>query len=174
MISCQAFRSTVRPGSDDANVLQHLRSCDSCLEYAVQVDPDYFFRSLSDELLPLARVTVEFLAEAGKSERIQQRQQRRCESIRQFLHWLLSDAQARGEVRSDVDIDASVELMIALNEGILLLSVAGLRNVDLETLKPAYVSLLDHGLADPTRPVFAPAQAPASASVNGAQHTGGI
>ena len=69
---------------------------------------DYFFRSLSDELLPLARVTVEFLAEAGKSERIQERQQRRCESIRQFLHWLLSDAQARGELRSDVDIDASV------------------------------------------------------------------
>jgi len=135
---------------------------------------DYFFGSLSDELLPLARVTVEFLAEAGKSERIQERQQRRCESIRQFLHWLLSDAQARGEVRSDVDIDASVELMIALNEGILLLSVAGLRKVDLETLKPAYVSLLDHGLAEPTRPVFAPALAPAAASVNGTEHTGGM
>ena len=135
---------------------------------------DYFFRLLSDELLPLARVTVEFLAEAAKSERIQQRQQQRCESIRQFLHWLLADAQARGEVRNDVDIDASVELMIALNDGILLLSVAGLRKVDLEALKPAYVSLLDHGLADPTRPVFTPAQAPATASVNGAQHTGGM
>jgi AcrR family transcriptional regulator len=135
---------------------------------------DYFFRMLSDELLPLARVTVEFLAEAAKSERIQERQQRRCESIRQFLHWLLADAQARGEVRSDVDIDASVELMIALNEGILLLSVAGLRKVDLETLKPAYVSLLDHGLADPTRPVFAAALAPAAASVNGTEHTGGM
>ena len=135
---------------------------------------DYFFRMLSDELLPLARVTVEFMAEAAKSERIQQRQQQRCESIRQFLHWLLSDAQARGEVRSDVDIDASVELMMALNEGILLLSVAGLRKVDLEALKPAYVSLLDRGLANPARPVFAPAQAPATPSVNGTQHTGGM
>jgi AcrR family transcriptional regulator len=134
---------------------------------------DYFFRMLSDELLPLARVTVEFLAEAAKSERIQQRQQRRCESIRQFLHWLLSDARARGEVRDDVDIDASVELMMALNEGILLLSVAGLRKVDLEALKPAYASLLDRGLASPSRPLFTPAQAPATASVNGTQHTGG-
>jgi AcrR family transcriptional regulator len=46
---------------------------------------DYFFRLLSDELVPLARVTVEFLAEAAKSERIKERQQRRCDSIRQFL-----------------------------------------------------------------------------------------
>jgi AcrR family transcriptional regulator len=134
---------------------------------------DYFFRMLSDELLPLARVTVEFLAEAAKSERIHERQQRRCESIRHFLHWLLSDAQARGEVRRDVDVDAAVELMMALNEGILLLSVAGLRKVDLEALKPAYVSLLDHGLADPGRPVFAEAPASATRSVNGTQHTGG-
>jgi AcrR family transcriptional regulator len=135
---------------------------------------DYFFRLLSDELLPLARVTVEFLAEAAKSERINQRQQRRCDSIRQFLHWLLSDAQARGEVRSDVDIAASVELMVALNEGITLLSVAGLRKVDLDALKPAYVSLLDHGLAYPARPVFAPTEAVVSASVNGTQPTGGL
>lgn len=134
---------------------------------------DYFFHTLSDDLLPLARVTVEFLAEAAKSERIQERQQRRCDSIRQFLHWLLSEAQARGEVRDDVDIDASVELMMALNEGILLLSVAGLRKVDLEALKPAYVSLLDRGLASPSRPLFTPAQAPAKASTNGTQHTGG-
>jgi hypothetical protein len=128
---------------------------------------------LSDELLPLARVTVEFLAEAAKSERIHERQQRRCESIRHFLHWLLSDAQARGEVRRDVDVDAAVELMMALNEGILLLSVAGLRKVDLEALKPAYVSLLDHGLADPGRPVFAEAPAAATRSANATQHTGG-
>jgi AcrR family transcriptional regulator len=135
---------------------------------------DYFFRLLSDELLPLARVTLEFLAEAAKSEPINQRQQQRCDSIRQFLHWLLSDAQARGELRSDVDIAASVELMLALNEGILLLSAAGLRKVDLEALKPAYVSLLDRGLANPTRPVFAPTEAAVTASVNGTQHTGGL
>ena len=110
---------------------------------------DYFFRMLSDELVPMARVTIEFLAEAAKSERIKERQQRRCESIRQFLQWLLTEAQQRGDVRSDVDVAAAAELMFALNEGILLLTVAGLRKVDLEALKPAYVSLL--GI--PSKPV---------------------
>lgn len=45
MISCQAFRSTIQPGSDDANLLEHLRSCDACLDYALSVDPDFFFRA---------------------------------------------------------------------------------------------------------------------------------
>jgi AcrR family transcriptional regulator len=110
---------------------------------------DYFFRMLSDDLVPLARVSVEFLSEAAKSERLRQRQQQRCETIRQFLHWLLSDAQQRGEVRADVDIRAAAELMMALNEGILLLSVAGLRQVSLDALKPAYISLLNAGLSTP-------------------------
>src|SRR5579859_2447063 len=49
---------------------------------------DYFFNLLSDDLVPLARVNVEFLSQAAKSERIKERQQRRCESVRQFLRWL--------------------------------------------------------------------------------------
>jgi AcrR family transcriptional regulator len=134
---------------------------------------DYFFRMLSDELVPMARVTVEFLAEAAKSERIKERQQRRCESIRQFLHWLLSEAQRTGDVRPDVDVKAAAELMMALNEGILLLSVAGLRNVDLEALKPAYVSLLDRGLSNPGNSMFVPLPTEALASRNGTHPTGG-
>jgi AcrR family transcriptional regulator len=139
---------------------------------------DYFFRQLSDDLIPLARVNVEFLSEAAKSERIKARQQRRCETIRQFLCWLLTDAQQRGEVRADVDVRAAAELMMALNEGILLLSVAGLRQVDLETLKPAYVAFLNNGLATPDHSMFSPAGsangaiAPTEAR-NGAHHQGG-
>ncbi len=124
---------------------------------------DYFFGQLSDDLIPLARVNVEFLSEAAKSEKIKERQQRRCESIRQFLRWLLTDAQQRGEVRADVDVPAAAELMMALNEGILLLSVAGLRQVDLEALKPAYIAFLNTGLAAPDHSMFSPA-----GSVNGA------
>jgi AcrR family transcriptional regulator len=126
---------------------------------------DYFFRLLSDDLIPLARVNVEFLREAASSERIKERQQRRCESIRHFLCWLLSEAQQRGEVRADVDVPAAAELMLALNEGILLLSVAGLRRVDLEALKPAYVALLDAGLCSPDHSVFSKT---ATGSANGA------
>jgi AcrR family transcriptional regulator len=115
---------------------------------------DYFFDRLSDELVPLARVNVEFLSEALKSERIKERQERRCDSIRQFFHSLLSEAQQHGEVRADVDIQAAAELIMALGEGIVLLSVTGLRRVPLETLKAAYIALLDGGLASPHRSLF--------------------
>lgn len=49
MISCQSFRANLRPGTDDVNVLEHLRSCDACLDHAVSVDPDLFFRALGGE-----------------------------------------------------------------------------------------------------------------------------
>lgn len=46
MISCETFRDTLHPGTEDAALLEHLRRCDACLDYAVSVDPDYFFRSI--------------------------------------------------------------------------------------------------------------------------------
>ena len=53
MISCQTFRATVRPGSDDVNVLEHVRSCDACLDYALTIDPDFFFRAMGGgEMVP--------------------------------------------------------------------------------------------------------------------------
>ena len=107
---------------------------------------DYFFNLLSDELLSLARVTVEFMSEAARSERVKARQERRCESVRQFMRWLLTEAQREHEVRDDVDVDAAAELMMMLNEGILLMSVVGLRKVSLDALKPAYLALLNTGL----------------------------
>jgi AcrR family transcriptional regulator len=115
---------------------------------------DYFFRKLSDDLVPLARVNVEFLSEALTSERVKARQQQRCESIRQFTHDLLSEAQQRGDLRADVDIDAAAELMMALNEGIVLLSVIGVRRVPLDALKATYIALLDAGLASPDTSLF--------------------
>jgi hypothetical protein len=53
MISCQTFRSTLQPDTHDAEVLEHLRSCDACLDFALQVDPDNFFRLLGgEEMVP--------------------------------------------------------------------------------------------------------------------------
>lgn len=123
---------------------------------------DYFFQHLTDEFVPLARIGVEFLSEAAKSERIKERQQRRFEMVRQFYCWLLRDAQLRGEVRADVDVEPAAELMMALNEGILVLSVAGLRQVNLETLKTAYIDFLNGGLCGPSGALFTPAAAVAS------------
>ena len=46
MITCQAFRSRLEPGSTDVEVLEHLRSCDACLDHALRIDPDNFFRAI--------------------------------------------------------------------------------------------------------------------------------
>ncbi len=141
---------------------------------------DYFFQQLSEDLVPLARVSVEFLSQASKSERVKERQERRCDTIRQFLRWLLTAALDDGTLRPDLDLDAAVELMMALNEGIVLMSVAGLRQVPLDRLKPAYMALLNTWLCTPDRQIFSRATpAPADAALastqllNGANPKGG-
>jgi hypothetical protein len=53
MINCQSFRSRFAADTDDALVLEHLRACDRCLDFAVQTDPDVMFRALGgDEMIP--------------------------------------------------------------------------------------------------------------------------
>jgi uncharacterized protein (DUF1501 family) len=53
MMTCHYFRTNLQPGNADAAMLEHLRHCDACLDFAMIVDPDLFFRSLSgEELVP--------------------------------------------------------------------------------------------------------------------------
>ena len=49
MITCQTFRARLQPGSTDAQVLEHLRNCDACLDHAMAIDPDNFFRAIGGE-----------------------------------------------------------------------------------------------------------------------------
>ena len=49
MISCVNFRANVN--SREPEVLEHLRKCDACLEFAVAADPDHFFRAIGGEEL---------------------------------------------------------------------------------------------------------------------------
>lgn len=51
MISCATFRNTLTPGTTDAALLDHLRRCDACVDYAVGIDPDFFFRAIGGETL---------------------------------------------------------------------------------------------------------------------------
>ncbi len=46
MISCDSFRTRFHAGTDDAALLEHLRSCDRCLDFAAHQDPDVMFRAL--------------------------------------------------------------------------------------------------------------------------------
>ena len=53
MITCQTFRTNLQPNESDPELLSHLRTCDLCLEHAVAVDPDNFFRLLGgDDMVP--------------------------------------------------------------------------------------------------------------------------
>lgn len=135
---------------------------------------DYFFSTLTDELTPLVRVSVEFMAEAAKSERCKERQAHRCESIRQFFIWILSDAQARGDVRADVNVAVAAELMMALNEGIVALSAAGLRQGQLDALKEGYMSLLNDGLASHAAIFGEPPAAARGAPIAAVHANGGL
>lgn len=53
MMTCQYFRANLQPGTTDAALLEHLRHCDACLDHAMGVDPDLFFRAIGgEELVP--------------------------------------------------------------------------------------------------------------------------
>jgi hypothetical protein len=52
MISCDSFRERFHAGTEDGVLLDHLRGCDRCLDFAVGVDSDVLFRSLGGELVP--------------------------------------------------------------------------------------------------------------------------
>lgn len=53
MMSCDSFRTRFHAGTEDAALLEHLRSCDRCLDFAAHADPDVMFRALGGgELVP--------------------------------------------------------------------------------------------------------------------------
>lgn len=52
-MTCETFRAELQPGTNDPELLAHLRQCDDCLDYAVGVDADLFFRAVGgEELVP--------------------------------------------------------------------------------------------------------------------------
>jgi hypothetical protein len=53
MITCELFRARFTPGTDDVEVLEHLRSCETCFAFAVQADGDMLFRGIGGgEMIP--------------------------------------------------------------------------------------------------------------------------
>ncbi len=53
MITCDAFRDRFVPATDDAALLDHLRACDGCLNFAVEQDGDVLFRAIGgDDVVP--------------------------------------------------------------------------------------------------------------------------
>jgi len=53
MITCTNFRASFEPATESADLLEHIRTCDLCLDFAVSADPDIMFRAIGgDELVP--------------------------------------------------------------------------------------------------------------------------
>ena len=53
MISCREFRDAFAPATSDAGLMEHVRSCDACLDFAAHVDPDIMFRAIGGtEMIP--------------------------------------------------------------------------------------------------------------------------
>lgn len=53
MISCDAFRERFHASTEDGSLLEHIRTCDRCLDFAAEVDPDVMFRALGgSEMIP--------------------------------------------------------------------------------------------------------------------------
>jgi hypothetical protein len=52
-MTCDKFRAQFVPGSADAAMLEHIRTCDVCLNFAVERDDDMLFRALGgDGMVP--------------------------------------------------------------------------------------------------------------------------
>jgi hypothetical protein len=52
MMSCESFRTRFHVSTEDAELLEHVRTCDRCLDFAAQADPDVMFRALGGDLVP--------------------------------------------------------------------------------------------------------------------------
>jgi hypothetical protein len=85
MISCDQFRSRFTADTEDALVLEHLRSCDRCLDFAVQSDPDVMFRALGGgEMVPPGGVDA-FVVDVMQQVRV--RAAESTVSSRQTVSW---------------------------------------------------------------------------------------
>ena len=53
MITCTKFRASFEPETETPEVLEHVRACDACLDYAASIDPEIMFRAIGGgELIP--------------------------------------------------------------------------------------------------------------------------
>lgn len=76
MMTCDAFRVSFEPETEDPRVLEHLRSCDACLDHAATIDPDVMFRALGGtEMIPPGGVDA-FVDEVMSQIRVHEAEQK--------------------------------------------------------------------------------------------------
>lgn len=71
-MTCELFRARFRSGSEERELLGHLRDCDGCLQFAVAGDPDVLFRSLGGEAIEPPGGVDSFVDEVMREIRVRQ------------------------------------------------------------------------------------------------------
>jgi hypothetical protein len=85
MISCETFRATFAPETSDAGVLDHIRACDACLDFAAGIDPDVLFRAIGGgELVPPGGIDA-FVGDVMREVRL--RSTESSMAPRHVIHW---------------------------------------------------------------------------------------
>jgi hypothetical protein len=98
MMTCHYFRANLQPANPDAAMLEHLRHCDACLDFAMSVDPDLFFRSLGgEELVPPGGVNA-FVGDVMSQVRVRNAETALAphHSIRRWQRWAIAATVAVG------------------------------------------------------------------------------
>ncbi|HEX7705551.1 MAG TPA: hypothetical protein VF701_03740 [Thermoanaerobaculia bacterium] len=76
MSNCETFQSRFAPGTEDATLLDHLRACDRCLDFAAAADPDVMFRALGGgDLVPPGGVDA-FVSDVMRQVRVREAETR--------------------------------------------------------------------------------------------------
>jgi hypothetical protein len=83
MITCETFRAQFTPATEDALLLEHIRSCDACLSIAAETDPDILFRSIGGEMVPPGGLDL-FVNDVMREVRLRSTEKR---SHRQTSSW---------------------------------------------------------------------------------------
>jgi AcrR family transcriptional regulator len=80
----------------------------------------FFIDREEDEFIDYCALTVEFVSEAPRNDRVRQSLKRTSAAVRDQLSELVRKSQARGDIDSSLEPDAVARVMIALYHGFLV------------------------------------------------------
>jgi hypothetical protein len=75
MTGCGSFRARFYPATEDPALLEHIRTCDRCLDFAANIDPDIMFRALGGaDLVPPGGIDA-FVGDVMRQVRVREAEQ---------------------------------------------------------------------------------------------------
>ncbi len=81
---CDEFRAACDSGDESPEMLAHLRTCDECLNHAVERGGDFLFRGIGGEIVPPGGVEV-FAAGVMSEIHIRETERKMKPNVRRFV-----------------------------------------------------------------------------------------